>query len=131
MLALPIPVGAVRDRVRGDDFTNFLICCLNDSNEGILGGEEERRGFIVKCGERRLKGKVCEIPVKPAISDGAMEIVECISVDIWCMLDWVIELCHKTAEMHFLGMGCSPSETVLKVTEMECVKIRTHCKAED
>ena len=21
-------------------------------------------------------------------------------VDIWCILDWIIGLCHKTAEMH-------------------------------
>ena len=64
------------------------------------------------------------------MSDGAMETVECIWVDIWCMLDWVIGLCHKTAEMHFPGMGCSTSETLLWLTEMECVKIRTHYKAE-
>ena len=30
-------------------------------------------------------------------------------VDIWCMLDWIIGLCHKTAEMHFPGMSCSTS----------------------
>ena len=57
------------------------------------------------------------------MNDGAMETVECIWVDIWCMLDWVIGLCHKTAEMHFPGMGCSTSETLLWLTEMECVKI--------
>ena len=34
------------------------------------------------------------------------------------------------AEMHFPGMGCSTSETLLWLMEMECVKIRTHCKAE-
>ena len=68
----------------------MLISCLNDSNEGITGGEAEMRGFMVKCGERPLEGVVCEIPVRPPINDGAMETVECIWVDIWCMQDWII-----------------------------------------
>ena len=109
---------------------NLLISCLNDSNEGILGGEAETRGFMVKCEERPLEGEVCEIPVRAPMNDGTMETVECIWVDIWCMLDWVIGLCHKTTEMHFPGMGCSTSEMLLWLTEMECVKIRSHCKAE-
>ena len=108
----------------------MLFSCLNDSNEGMLGGEAETRGFMVKCEKRPIEGEVCEIPVRPPMNDGAMETVECLWVDIWCMLDWVIGLCHKTAEMHFPGMGCSTSETLLWLTEMECVKIRTHCKAE-
>ena len=108
----------------------MLICCLNDSNEGILGGKAETRGFMVKCEERLLEGEACEIPVRAPMNDSAMETVECIWVDIWCMLDWVIGLCHKTTEMHFPGMGCSTSEMLLWLTEMECVKIRSHCKAE-
>ena len=44
------------------------------------------------------------------MNDSAMEKVECISIDIWCMLDWIIGLCHKNAEMHFPGMSCSTSE---------------------
>ena len=63
------------------------------------------------------------------MNDGAMETVERLWVEIWCMLDWV-KGCHKTAEMHFLGIGCSTSEMLLWLTEMECVKIRTHYKAE-
>ena len=35
-----------------------------------------------------------------------------------------------TAEMHFPGIGCSTSETLLWLTEMECAKIKTYCKAE-
>ena len=49
-------VGAARDRFPGGEFTNLLISCLNDSNEGITGGEAEMRGFMVKCGERPLEG---------------------------------------------------------------------------
>ena len=41
---------------------------------------------------------------------GAMETVKYIRVDIWCMLDWIIGLCHKTAEIHFPGTSCSTSE---------------------
>ena len=46
------------------------------------------------------------------MNDGAMETVECMWVDIWCMMDWIIGLCHKTAEMHFPGMSCSTSEWI-------------------
>ena len=42
----------------------------------------------------------------------AMETVECMWVGIWCMLDWIIGLCHKTGEMHFPGMSCSTSESI-------------------
>ena len=65
---------------------------------------------MVKYGEIPLEGGVCEIPVWLSRNDGAMETVEYIWVDIWCMLDWIIGLCHKTAEMHFLGMRCLTSE---------------------
>ena len=81
-------------------------------------------------GKDHWRERVCEIPVRPPMNDGAMETVECIWVDIWCRLDWVIGLCHKTTEMHFPDMGCSKSETLLWLTEMEYVKIRSHCKAE-
>ena len=53
-----------------------------------------------------------EIPVRLLMNCGAMETVECMWVDIWCMLDWIIGLCHKTAEMHFPGMSCSTSECI-------------------
>ena len=55
---------------------------------------------------------VCEIPVSLPMSHAAMETVECMWVDIWCMLDQIVGLCHKTAEMHFPVMGCSPSECI-------------------
>ena len=64
------------------------------------------------------------------MNNGAMETVECIWVDIWCVRDWIIGLCNKTAEMHYPGMGCSTSDTLQWLTEMEYAKIRTHCKAE-
>ena len=81
-------------------------------------------------GKDHWRERVCEIPVKPPMKDGAMETEECIWVNIWCRLDWIMRLCHKTAEMHFPGMGCSTSETLLWLTEMEYAKIRIHCKAE-
>ena len=34
------------------------------------------------------------------MNDGAVENVEHMWVDIWCLLDWIIGLCHKTTEMH-------------------------------
>ena len=36
---------------------NLLFSCLNSSNEGIIGGEAEMKGFMVKCGERPFEGE--------------------------------------------------------------------------
>ena len=44
---------------------------------------------------------------------GAMETMEHMWVDTWCMPDWIIEL-----------------STLLWLTGMEYAKIRTHCKAQ-
>ena len=46
----------MRDRFPGGEFTNLLFSYFDDSNEGIIGGEAEMRGFMVKCGERLLEG---------------------------------------------------------------------------
>ena len=35
------------------------------------------------------------------MNSSAVETVEYMWVDIWCLLDWIIGLCHKNAEMHF------------------------------
>ena len=70
---------------------------------------------MLRCGERPLEFRgsgVYETPLILPMKDGAMKTVECMWVDIWCMLDWIIGLCHKTAEMHFPGMGCSTSECI-------------------
>ena len=50
---------------------------------------------------------VCENPVRFSLNDGPMETVEYVGVNIWCMLDSIIGFCHKTAEIHFLGIICS------------------------
>ena len=34
------------------------------------------------------------------MNDGTVETVEYMWVDIWCLLDWIIGLCHKPAEMY-------------------------------
>ena len=36
---------------------------------------------------------------------GGVETVKFMWVDILCLLDWIIGLCHKTSEMHFPGMS--------------------------
>ena len=42
------------------------------------------RGFMIKCGERRLEGwKYVRLPM----NDAVMATVKCMWVDIWCMLD--------------------------------------------
>ena len=35
---------------------NLLFNYFNGCNEGIIGGEAEMRGFMVKCGGRPLEG---------------------------------------------------------------------------
>ena len=44
------------------------------------------------------------------MKDGGMEIVEYMQVDTCYMLDQIIGLCNKTAEIPFPGMSCSASE---------------------
>ena len=56
--------------------------------------------------------EVCEIPVKIPMNDAVMETVECMWVDIWCMLEWIVDLCHKTAEMNIPGIGRSTNESI-------------------
>ena len=50
---------------------------------------------------------MCENPLRFSLNDGPMETVEYKWVNIWCMLDLIIWFCHKTAEIHFLGISCS------------------------
>ena len=54
-LAHPTRVRAVRDRFPGGEFSNLLFNHFNGSNEAIIGGEAEMRGFMVKGGERPLE----------------------------------------------------------------------------
>ena len=42
-----------------------------------------------------------------SLNDVPMETVEYMWVNIWCVLYWIIGLCHETAEMHFLGINYS------------------------
>ena len=63
--------------------------------------------------ENIVRGRgVGEIPMRLPMNYGAMETVEYMWVDFWCMLDWIIVLCHETAEMHLPGMSCSTSEYI-------------------
>ena len=55
-LAHRIHVGVVRDRFLGGEFTNLLFNYFNGSNEGIIAGVAEMRGFMIKRGERPLDG---------------------------------------------------------------------------
>ena len=44
----------------------------------------------------------CENLVGFSMYDDPMETVEHMWVGMWCMLDWTVGFCHKTAEMHVL-----------------------------
>ena len=54
-----------------------------------------------------LVGGLCENPVRFSLNNGPMETVEHMWVNIWFMLDLIIGFCHKTAEIHFLGISRS------------------------
>ena len=47
----------VGDHFPGEEFANLLFNYFNGFNEGIIGGEAEMRGFMVKYGERPLEGE--------------------------------------------------------------------------
>ena len=84
-----------RSGIVSREVTNLLFNYIEGFNEGIIAREAEMRASMVKCGERLLEvageGEgVCEIPMRLPMNDGAMETVEYIWVDIWCMLDWII-----------------------------------------
>ena len=87
----------IADRFTGGEVKNLLLNYFEDSNEGIVSREEQRT-------------KTCEIPVKLLMNDGATKTVECMWVNFWYMLDWIIGFCHKNAEIHFLGTSCSTGE---------------------
>ena len=74
---------------------NLLFNYFEDPNEGIISRETER-----KCGETPFEvGGARKIPMRIHMNDGAMETVECMWVNTWCMLDWIIGFFHKTAEL--------------------------------
>ena len=70
------------------------------------------RGSALKCGERPLQGGgYAKFNVMPPMNNDSMETaLEYMWVDIWCVLDWFIGLCQKTAVMHFPGRNHSTSE---------------------
>ena len=55
----------------------------------------------------------CEIPMRLTMNDGAVETVERMLTNIWCMLDLIILFFHKTAKIHFLGISCSLGECTI------------------
>ena len=62
-------------------------------------------------GKTVIRRGICEIHMRFPMNNDALETaVEYMWVDIRCMLDWLIGLCHRTAEMHFPGMSRSTSE---------------------
>ena len=59
----------------------------------------------MKCRETPFLGEgACENPVGLSRYDGPVETVEYMLVNIWCMLDWIVGFCYKTAEIYFLGI---------------------------
>ena len=66
---------------------------------------EENRGkrFYSEMWRKAEKG-ACKNPVGLSMFDGPKETVEYMWVNIWCMPDWIVGFCHKTAEIYFLDI---------------------------
>ena len=63
------------------------------------------------CGKTVIVRVICEIHVRFPMNNDVLETsLEYMWIDIWYMLDWIIQLRHKTAEMHFPGITRSTSE---------------------
>ena len=63
------------------------------------------------CGKTVIGRGICEIHVRFPMNNDVLETsLEYMWIDIWYMLDWIIQLRHKTAEMHFPGITRSTSE---------------------
>ena len=80
----------------------MLFNYFEGSNEGIIGGEAEMRDSLVKCAERPLEGgkglgeqDIYEIPLRLPMNDGAMETAEYMWIDIWRVLDSIIDYVTK------------------------------------
>ena len=75
-----------------------------------MGMEQKKKGCMVKSGETLLEAEKHIKLVILSLCDGPMESVEYMWVNIWCMLNWIIGLCHKATKIHFFGIICSTSE---------------------
>ena len=84
------------DRFPGGEVTNLIFNYFEGSNEGIVGREAEMRKMCKMWG-KTVRAGVCKIPVRLPMNDGAMETVEYMRVDIWCMLDWIMSQNCKNA----------------------------------
>ena len=71
--------------------------------------------LLVRNRRKRFYSQMGESPVRRwwCVVEGVSEnpvgfsLNEYMCVNIWCMLDWIIGFCHKTVEIHFLGISCS------------------------
>ena len=78
---------------------------------------------MLKFGETPLEGEGhAKKSVRLSMNDGPMETVGYMLVNIWCMLDWIIRLAHKTSKINFLGISAqllnAQNETLLWPAEM-------------
>ena len=94
---------------------NLPINYFEGSKEWIIGREAERRSSMVKYGEVPLAGgaAACEIPVRFPMNDGAMESVPYMWVNIWCMLDWIIEEENNLSVWFFFNHSLNTKGTVI------------------
>ena len=67
-------------------------------------GSRRRRFCSEIWGNAISGGGAYENPVGLSMYDGPIKTVEYMLVNIWCMLDWIVGFCYKTAETHFLGV---------------------------
>ena len=68
-----------------------------------MGRQQKREALYWNMGKSCLRGRAHKNPMGLYRYDGPTETVECMGTNIRCMLDWIVEFYHKTAEIHFLG----------------------------
>ena len=96
----------IPDRFPRVEDLNFLFNGFEGSNEEKIWekwlGNKRKRFYIEICGNAARREGACENSVGLSMYDGPMGTVEYMWVNIWCMLDWIIGFCYKSAEIHSL-----------------------------
>ena len=93
---------------------DFLLNCFEGYNDEKMGRHQKGRGSIVKCGETPFKGEVLVKITWDSLYDGAMETAEYMRVNIWCILDSLLDLLTKLQKFTSLAYSWSTSDECTK-----------------
>ena len=85
---------AVRDYFLGGENINLLFNGFEGSYGEKWVGNRRKRFYREMQGNIVLGRRVGKTPVGLSMYDSPMETVGYIWMNVWCMLDWIIRLCH-------------------------------------